>query len=74
MKEWYSRNFNPETSRVAFCHNDLNAHNIFIIDGEKGKTSLFIDFEYSAYNYIAYDLANFLNETTISYVSEFPGF
>lgn len=36
---------------------------------------MFIDYEYSSYNYTAYDVANFLNESTIGYdVNEFPGY
>lgn len=35
----------------------------------------FIDFEYASYNYIAYEIANFLNELCIDYsVVDFPKF
>lgn len=35
----------------------------------------FIDYDYVGVNYLAYDIANFLNETTIDYCSEeYPGF
>ena len=36
---------------------------------------MFIDYEYSSYNYFYYDIADFLNESTINYqVKEFPFF
>jgi len=48
----------PESNRsVHFCHNDLNNLNILM---GKGKL-YFIDYDYVGYNYIAYDIANFLN-------------
>ena len=35
----------------------------------------FIDYDYVGVNYLAYDIANFLNETTIDYCTEdYPGF
>lgn len=41
----------------------------------KEKEVFFIDFEYSRYNYIAYDIANFLNESAIDYtLDEYPFF
>ncbi len=56
---------------VKFCHNDLNNKNIFLL----GEKILLIDFEYSAYNPVSYDIANFLNEQTINYdYPDFPHF
>ena len=56
------------------CHNDLNPLNLFKLDCPN-KRILFIDFEYAGTNYISYDIANFMNETTIDYqVSTTPGF
>lgn len=53
------------------CHNDLNNENIMLIDREV----YFIDFEYSRNNYVAYDIANFLNEAAVDYsVKEYPNF
>ncbi len=33
-----------------------------------------IDFDYVSYNYAAFDLANFMNETCITYGAPYPGF
>lgn len=56
----------------AFCHNDINAGNILLdasIDGADGKktqynkhTVCIIDYEYSATNYVMFDVANFMCE------------
>lgn len=36
---------------------------------------LLIDYEYSSYNYVYYDVANFLNECNINYsIKEYPYF
>lgn len=43
-------------SPIVFCHNDLLLKNI-IYDETKNKVT-FIDFEYSDYNYQAFDIAN----------------
>lgn len=40
----------------------------------KNKKYLFIDFEESSINYLAYDIANFLNEAAIDYSVGSPGF
>lgn len=55
---------------MKFCHNDLNNLNIF-----HEPEVILIDYEYSSYNYIYYDIGNFFNECTINYsVEEFPKF
>ncbi|XP_077994303.1 ethanolamine kinase 1-like [Glandiceps talaboti] len=46
----------PLNSPVVFCHNDLCLGNI--IYDKEGDTISFIDYEYSAYNYQAYDIGN----------------
>ena len=51
---------------IRLCHNDLNNLNIMIT---KDRTYL-IDYEYSKYNFIAYDIANFLSEGSINYTKE----
>ena len=56
--------------KIRFCHNDLNNLNIFT-----SPSVVLIDYDYAAYNYLAYDIANFLNESTINYcVDAFPFF
>lgn len=51
-------------------HNDLLANNILvrISDG----VVEFIDFEYSAYNFRAYDIANYFNEALFNYEVKHP--
>lgn len=43
-------------SPIVFCHNDLLLKNIIYSKAEQAVT--FIDFEYSDYNYQAFDIAN----------------
>lgn len=58
---------------IRLCHNDLNNLNIMQLR-DSGDIFL-IDFEYSRMNYLAYDLANFLNECAFDYTgSSSPGF
>lgn len=47
-------------SNVVFAHNDLLLGNV--IYNEKENTVTFIDFEYTAYNYQAFDIANHFAE------------
>lgn len=49
--------------KLSFCHNDLNQLNIFLIEEEV----VLIDYGYCSYNYPLYDIANFLNESSINY-------
>lgn len=75
MKEWLNKNFSREDKMLRFCHNDLNNANIFIQDlSQTKKRAIFIDFDYIGNNYVAYDLANFLNQTCFQYGGQFPGF
>ncbi|KAG8438548.1 hypothetical protein GDO86_004929 [Hymenochirus boettgeri] len=56
MKEFLSNLRSP----VVLCHNDLLCKNI--IYNEKQRDVQFIDYEYSGYNYQAYDIGNHFNE------------
>jgi ethanolamine kinase len=47
-------------SPVVFCHNDLLLANI--IYNTKKRTVTFIDYEYSSYNYQAFDIGNHFAE------------
>lgn len=53
------------------CHNDLNNLNILLTSSEV----YLIDYDYAGYNYIAYDIANLINETSFDYsLPTYPGF
>ena len=62
----------PKTKQsLRFSHNDLSSPNI-LVDNSRIH---FIDYDYLGTNYLAYDIANFLSETTFDYFSEdYPGF
>lgn len=47
-------------SPIVFCHNDLLLKNI-VFDDKTSKVA-FIDYEYSDYNYQAFDIANHFSE------------
>jgi len=57
---------------LVFSHNDLLPGNVLVIEE---KDMVFIDYEYSSYNYRGYDIANYLNEAIIDYtIPETPFF
>ncbi len=56
---------------MVLSHNDLLANNILI--APSGKIFL-IDFEYANYNLAAFDLMNYLTESTFSYIDRDPWF
>ena len=49
---------------VVLCHNDVTKNNILINRLDNNKL-LLIDFEYSGWNSMAMDLANWVNETML---------
>jgi choline/ethanolamine kinase len=55
---------------VVFCHNDLQEGNILL--REKDQEVVVIDFEYSAYNYRGFDLANHMCEWVYDYTCPSP--
>jgi thiamine kinase-like enzyme len=56
---------------VAVCHNDLNNLNILVNPNDV----YLIDYDYAAHNYIGYDIANLINETSFDYSKkQYPGF
>ncbi|ORY07980.1 kinase-like protein [Basidiobolus meristosporus CBS 931.73] len=59
-------------SPVVFAHNDTQYGNI--LRAKKTNELIVIDFEYSGYNYRAYDIANHFCEWTADYLSEEPHF
>ncbi|KAF4022714.1 hypothetical protein G4228_014867 [Cervus hanglu yarkandensis] len=57
---WMKKILSSLGSPVVLCHNDLLCKNI--IYNEKQGDVQFIDYEYSGYNYLAYDIGNHFNE------------
>ncbi|XP_021762365.1 probable choline kinase 2 isoform X2 [Chenopodium quinoa] len=55
---------------IGFCHNDLQYGNIMM--DEQTKSITIIDYEYSSYNPIAFDIANHFCEMAADYHSETP--
>lgn len=55
---------------IGFCHNDLQYGNIMMEEDTKAIT--IIDYEYSSYNPIAFDIANHFCEMTADYHTETP--
>lgn len=57
-------------SPVVFCHNDLQEGNILMKENQPGGLSLcLIDYEYCAYNYRGFDIANHFVEWTYDYTN-----
>ncbi|XP_073400096.1 ethanolamine kinase 1 [Dendrobates tinctorius] len=57
---WMEKTLSSLGSPVVLCHNDLLCKNI--IYNDKRDDVKFIDYEYSGYNYQAYDIGNHFNE------------
>ncbi|XP_034388706.1 ethanolamine kinase 2 isoform X2 [Cyclopterus lumpus] len=57
---WMKEHLSNLGSPVVLCHNDLLCKNI--IQNEKEGHVRFIDYEYSSYNYQAFDIGNHFNE------------
>jgi choline/ethanolamine kinase len=55
---------------IGFCHNDLQYGNIMM--DEETKAITIIDYEYSCYNPVAYDIANHFCEMAADYHTETP--
>jgi len=53
------------TESVVFSHNDAHSQNVLLL--KKNQELMLIDYEYSAYNYRGYDIANIFNETIFEY-------
>jgi len=63
VEEYASMTLREE--ELGFCHNDLQYGNVMVKESTKELT--FIDFEYSGYNPIYYDMANFWCEMAADY-------
>uniref|UniRef100_A0A670Z5C8 ethanolamine kinase n=1 Tax=Pseudonaja textilis TaxID=8673 RepID=A0A670Z5C8_PSETE len=57
---WMKEHLSQLQSPIVFCHNDLLSKNI-IYNKAEGHVR-FIDYEYTGYNYQAYDIGNHFNE------------
>ncbi|CAH2221260.1 ethanolamine kinase 2 isoform X2 [Pelobates cultripes] len=57
---WLKKYLPTLESPIVLCHNDLLCKNV-IYNEEEGHVR-FIDYEYTGYNYQAYDIANHFNE------------
>ena len=53
---------------IRLCHNDLQKNNILV--NRDTKDVKLIDFEYAGYNFVEFELANFLFELTVNYTSD----
>ncbi|XP_061375426.1 probable choline kinase 2 [Gastrolobium bilobum] len=56
--------------RIGFCHNDLQYGNIML--NEETNSVTMIDYEYSSYNPVVYDIANHFSEMAANYHTETP--
>jgi len=52
------------------CHNDLNNLNIMVAPDDV----FLIDYDYVGFNYVGFDIANMINETSLDYSVPAPGF
>jgi len=61
-------------SPVVFAHNDVNTGNILVREDKHSPDSIvFIDYEFAAFNYRGFDIANHFNEWMYDYgKEEFP--
>lgn len=59
LKKWWLNQYknNYQSDELVFCHGDIQRSNIVLSNEEV----FFLDFEFSAYNSIYYDLASFAN-------------
>lgn len=68
---WLKKHLIKLKSPVVFCHNDLQEGNILIKESEScdSQSLCFIDYEYCAYNYRGFDIANHFIEWTYDYTN-----
>ncbi|XP_001942911.2 choline/ethanolamine kinase isoform X1 [Acyrthosiphon pisum] len=68
---WLKKHLSKLRSPVVFCHNDLQEGNILMKENDPpGSRSLcLIDYEYCAYNYRGFDIANHFVEWTYDYTN-----
>ena len=61
-----------EKENLVFSHNDLLVNNILI--RSEDRMAIFIDYEYSRFNYPAFDIANYFTEASYNYDVTKPPF
>ncbi|XP_025199442.1 choline/ethanolamine kinase isoform X1 [Melanaphis sacchari] len=67
---WLKKHLSKLRSPVVFCHNDLQEGNILMKENDPNCRSLcLIDYEYCAYNYRGFDIANHFIEWTYDYTN-----
>ncbi|XP_042899159.1 choline/ethanolamine kinase [Parasteatoda tepidariorum] len=72
---WITKEMEKSTSPIVFCHNDLQGGNILLREDSANKMEpnlMFIDFEFGAYNYRSFDIANHFCEWTYDYNTPDP--
>ena len=70
-KYWMSYFLPKNKETIVICHNDLNNLNILV----RADEVFLIDYDYVGYNFIGYDIANLINETSFDYGHpSYPGF
>jgi choline/ethanolamine kinase len=67
---WLQRRLDKRDYKIGFCHNDLQYGNIML--SEKDDSVTLIDYEYSSYNPVAFDIANHFCEMTADYHTDEP--
>lgn len=59
--------------QVVFCHNDMQEGNILLRQTKTKRELMLIDFEFAAYNYRGFDMANHFVEWQYDYTApEYP--
>ncbi|KAF8796491.1 choline/ethanolamine kinase-like [Argiope bruennichi] len=75
---WLSEEMKKSNSPVVYCHNDLQGGNILLREdspSDEEPKIMLIDFEFGAYNYRGFDLANQFAEWCFDYnTGEYPYF
>ncbi|VVC27930.1 Hypothetical protein CINCED_3A019465 [Cinara cedri] len=66
---WLKKHLTKLRSPVVFCHNDLQEGNILMQEKHCGLSLCLIDYEYCAYNYRGFDIANHFVEWTYDYTN-----
>ncbi|CAL1277865.1 unnamed protein product [Larinioides sclopetarius] len=71
--KWLTEEMKKSNSPVVYCHNDLQGGNILFLEdspSEQDPRLMLIDFEFGAYNYRGFDLANQFSEWCFDYNTE----